>query len=58
MLASSAWAVQILDVAFSRRICYSLVYIDIRNAGFPLESFEMPITRPGILRLYCSKVAK
>ena len=52
MLASKAWAVQILEVAFSRRICCSRVCIAIRSARLPLASLDTPITRPGIVRLY------
>ena len=58
MFASSACAVQMLLVAFSRRMCCSRVCSDSRNAGRPRESFETPTMRPGIWRLNASRVAK
>ena len=57
MIAGNACAVQILDVAFSRLICCSRVCKASRKAGLPLASFEMPIIRPGILRLNSSREA-
>lgn len=45
-----AWAVQILLVALSLRMCCSLVCIAILRAGLPLESMDTPMIRPGILR--------
>jgi len=58
ILASNAWAVQILDVAFSRRICCYLVWSAILNAGLSSLSFERPIILPGILRTFSFLVAK
>ena len=46
MLASSAWAVQMFEVALSRRMCCSRVCIAIRSAVLPRRSRETPITRP------------
>ena len=51
-------AVQMLLVALSRRICCSLVWSAIRSPGLPAASLDTPIILPGILRLYCSLVAK
>ena len=45
-----AWAVQMLEVALSLRMCCSLVCIAILRAGLPLESTDTPMMRPGILR--------
>ncbi len=50
MFARSAWAVQMLLVAFSRRMCCSRVCIAILRAVLPLLSLLTPITRPGIER--------
>ena len=58
MFASNACAVQMLDVAFSRRMCCSRVCIAIRRACLPWLSMETPITRPGMVRLNASLVAK
>ena len=44
------WAVQMLDVALSRRMCCSRVCIAMRYAGLPCASMLMPMMRPGILR--------
>ena len=46
------------ELAFSRRICCSRVCIAIRSAALPRRSFDTPIIRPGIERLYASRVAK
>mmetsp|Transcript_26413 Transcript_26413/g.67197 ORF Transcript_26413/g.67197 Transcript_26413/m.67197 type:complete len:207 (+) Transcript_26413:2206-2826(+) len=54
MLASSACAVQMLEVALSRRMCCSRVCIAMRSAGLPCASMDMPMMRPGIMRLYSS----
>ncbi len=56
--ASSTCAVQTLLVALSRRMCCSRVCSAIRSAGSPVESFDTPINRPGMWRLYSSRVAK
>ena len=48
MIANKAWAVQMLLVAFSRRICCSRVWSVKRNAGRPRASLETPISRPGM----------
>mmetsp|Transcript_941 Transcript_941/g.2272 ORF Transcript_941/g.2272 Transcript_941/m.2272 type:complete len:254 (-) Transcript_941:944-1705(-) len=58
MFASRACAVQMFDVALSRRMCCSRVCIAMRSAGlFPL-SMETPMMRPGMRRLYSSDVAR
>ena len=56
--ASSTWAVQMLDVAFSRRMCCSRVCSAMRNAVRPRASTETPMILPGVWRLYASRVAK
>src|SRR6266568_4765246 len=58
MLASNACAVQMLLVAFSRRMCCSRVPSARRSAGLPRESLDTPTMRPGIWRLNSSRVAK
>lgn len=50
MTASSTWAVQMFDVAFSRRMCCSRVCSASRNAVLPLASRDTPMIRPGIWR--------
>ena len=47
-----------LEVAFSRRMCCSRVCNAMRNAGRPRASTETPMIRPGVWRLYASRVAK
>ncbi len=47
MLASSTCEVQMLEFAFSRRMCCSRVCIAMRSAVFPAASFDTPIIRPG-----------
>ncbi|MNJ55266.1 hypothetical protein D3C77_507470 [compost metagenome] len=49
--ASSTCAVQMLDVAFSRRMCCSRVCSARRIAGLPCASFDTPTRRPAMLRL-------
>ena len=56
--ASSTCAVQMLEVAFSRRMCCSRVCSAMRSAGFPSESVETPMMRPGICRFSSSRQAK
>mmetsp|Transcript_34347 Transcript_34347/g.75125 ORF Transcript_34347/g.75125 Transcript_34347/m.75125 type:complete len:263 (-) Transcript_34347:1057-1845(-) len=56
MLASSACAVQMLEVALSRRMCCSRVCMAMRSAGLPLASTLTPMMRPGSCRLYASDV--
>ena len=58
MLASSTCAVQMLLVAFSRRMCCSRVWSAMRNAGRPCASTETPMIRPGAERLQAPRVAK
>ncbi len=58
MFASSAWAVQIFEVAFSRRMCCSRVASAIRYAVLPCASTETPMMRPGIWRTNDCRVAK
>ena len=48
MIASKACAVQIFDVAFSRRICCSRVCNARRKAGLPCRSIDWPTSRPGM----------
>ena len=45
--ASSTWAVQMLEVAFSRRMCCSRVCSASRYACVPCASRETPTSRPG-----------
>ena len=49
--ASSTWAVQMFEVAFSRRICCSRVCNAMRNAVLPCASTDTPMIRPGVWRL-------
>jgi len=56
--ASSTCAVQMLLVAFSRRMCCSRVCNAMRSAGRPLASRDTPMMRPGTCRLCSSRVAK
>ena len=56
--ASSTCAVQMLDVAFSRRMCCSRVCNASRIAGCPAASSDTPTSRPGMCRLNASRVAK
>ena len=58
MLASSACAVQMLDVAFSRRMCCSRVCSAMRYARLPCASTDTPMMRPGACRTCFSRVAK
>jgi len=51
MIASRAWAVQMLLVAFSRRMCCSRVWSAMRRARLPLASSETPMIRPGSSRV-------
>ncbi len=57
MIASSTCAVQMFDVAFSRRMCCSRVCRAMRSAGLPSASTDTPMIRPGSLRLNASRVA-
>ena len=50
MLASSTCAVQMFEVAFSRRMCCSRVCRASRSAGRPAVSVLTPTMRPGIAR--------
>jgi hypothetical protein len=56
--AGSTCAVQMLDVAFSRRMCCSRVCNASRYAGAPCASMLTPTSRPGIERLNSSLVAR
>ena len=58
MTASSTCAVQMFDVAFSRRMCCSRVCSASRYAALPFASTVTPTKRPGIERLNSSRVAK
>ena len=57
MLASSTWAVQMLEVAFSRRMCCSRVCSASRSAGRPPVSVLTPTNRPGSDRAALSRTA-
>ena len=57
IFASKTCAVQILDVAFSRRMCCSRVCNVRRNAGRPAVSVLTPTSRPGSDRACLSRVA-
>ncbi len=46
------------ELAFSRRICCSRVCRAMRRATLPRASFDTPMIRPGIARLYSSRLAK
>ena len=52
MFASSACAVQMFDVAFSRRMCCSRVCSAIRYAVLPCASTDTPMIRPGAWRTW------
>ena len=58
MLASSTCAVQMLLVAFSRRMCCSRVCRARRSAGRPAVSVLTPTRRPGSARACASRVAR
>ena len=55
--ASSTCAVQMLLVAFSRRMCCSRVCNASRSAGRPAVSTDTPTNRPGSWRLSGSLTA-
>ena len=57
MLASSTCAVQMFEVAFSRRMCCSRVCKANRIAGRPAVSVLTPTSRPGSERAIASLVA-
>ncbi len=56
--ASSTWAVQMLLVARSRRMCCSRVCRARRRAGRPALSRDTPTMRPGNLRRCSSRAAR
>ncbi len=58
MTAGKTCEVQMLLVAFSRRMCCSRVCSARRNAVWPWQSRETPTRRPGILRVNSLRVAK
>ena len=58
MLARSACAVQMFEVAFSRRMCCSRVCSAMRYARWPRASTDTPMMRPGACRTNDSRVAK
>ncbi len=58
MLASRTWAVQMFEVAFSRRMCCSRVCSASRSAGRPAVSVLTPTMRPGIARAARSWAAR
>ena len=58
MLASSTCAVQMFDVAFSRRMCCSRVCRASRSAGRPAVSVLTPTMRPGIARAADSRAVR
>lgn len=49
---------QILEIAFSLLICYSLAYKANLKASFPLLSLEIPTNLPGNFLIYLNEVAK
>ncbi len=57
MSATSAWLVQMLEVAFSRRMCCSRVESVSTKPRRPCLSFVSPTRRPGIWRTYFSFAA-
>ena len=57
MFARSAWAVQTLLVALSRRMCCSRVCRAMRRADLPAASRETPMIRPGIILTRASRTA-
>ena len=58
MFANRTWAVQMLEVAFSRRMCCSRVCSASRRAGRPSVSTLTPTMRPGIERAARSWAAR
>src|SRR5438046_1232161 len=56
--ARSTCAVQMLLVAFSRRMCCSPVCSAMRSAGRPAASGDTPMMRPGPSRRWASRVGK
>ena len=58
MMANKACAVQMLEVAFSLRMCCSRVCKAMRKAGCPWLSTLTPIILPGSILLKSSLVAK
>ena len=58
MTASKTCAVQILLVAFSRRMCCSRVCNAMRRASCPCRSCETPINLPGSDLFKVSRVAR
>ena len=56
--ASSTCEVQMLEVAFSRRMCCSRVCSANRSAWRPAESRDTPTRRPGRDRWYSSRTAR
>ena len=55
--ASSTCEVQMLEVAFSRRMCCSRVCRASRSAWRPAASLDTPTRRPGRARWYSSRTA-
>ncbi len=58
MTARSTCAVQMLLVAFSRRMCCSRVCSERRYAGWPAASWLTPTRRPGICRSRPARTAR
>ena len=56
--ATSAWLVQIFDVALARRMCCSRVESVKQYAPLPSASSVSPTKRPGICRMYLDFVAR
>ena len=56
--ASSTCAVQMLLVAFSRRMCCSRVCNANRYAGSPAASRDTPTSRPGSIRSNPERTAR
>ena len=57
MVAQSPWLEQMLEVAFSRRICCSRVARVRTKPRWPFLSAVWPTSRPGMLRTYLSSDA-
>ncbi len=56
--ALSAWAVQMFEVAFSRRMCCSRVWRVSTKPRLPSASVVSPAIRPGMRRRNSSRAAK
>jgi hypothetical protein len=50
LIRNRTWAVQMFEVALSRRMCCSRVCMAMRSAGSFCASMEAPMMRPGMIR--------